>query len=69
MILNKKQSAASNRFNGNGKAPRFQGEGTASMSDEVWIFVSYAHNDDLQLGDSKDEKGFVTFLHEMLKRS
>ena len=38
------------------------------MSDEVWIFVSYAHNDDLQLGDSKDEKGFVTFLHEMLEK-
>jgi hypothetical protein len=68
MILTKKQSAASNRFNGNGKAPRFQGEGTASMSDEVWIFVSYAHNDDLHLGDSKDEKGFVTFLHEMLEK-
>jgi hypothetical protein len=38
------------------------------MSDEVWIFVSYAHNDDLQLGDSRDEKGFVTFFHEMLEK-
>ena len=38
------------------------------MSDEVWIFVSYAHNDDLQLGDSKNEKGFVTFFHEMLEK-
>ena len=38
------------------------------MSDEVWIFVSYAHNDDLRLGDSKDEKGFVTFFQEMLEK-
>jgi hypothetical protein len=34
----------------------------------VWIFLSYAHNDDLQLGASKDEKGFVTFFHEMLEK-
>lgn len=37
------------------------------MSDEVWIFVSYAHDDDLQLSASKDEKGFVTFFCEMLR--
>jgi TIR domain len=35
---------------------------------DVWIFISYAHNDDLQLGASKDEKGFVTFFQEMLER-
>ena len=37
------------------------------MSDEVSVFVSYAHDDDLQLGASKDEKGFVTFFCEMLR--
>ena len=37
------------------------------MSDEVGIFVSYAHNDDLQLAAAKDEKGFVTFFCEMLR--
>src|SRR5262249_34720271 len=37
------------------------------MSDEVWIFVSYAHDDDLQLSASKDEKGFVTFFCEMVR--
>src|SRR5277367_1887608 len=45
----------------------FQGERTASMSDEIGIFVSYAHDDDLQLSTSKDEKGFVTFFCEMLR--
>jgi hypothetical protein len=34
---------------------------------DVWIFVSYAHDDDLQLSASKEEKGFVTFFTEMLK--
>ena len=37
------------------------------MSDEVSVFVSYAHDDDLQLGASRDEKGFVTFFCEMLR--
>ncbi len=37
------------------------------MSDEVGIFISYAHNDDLQLRAAKDEKGFVTFFCEMLR--
>ncbi len=34
--------------------------------EDVWIFLSYAHDDDLPTSVSKDEKGFVTFLHEML---
>jgi hypothetical protein len=34
---------------------------------DVWIFISYAHDDDLQLSASKDEKGFVTFFYEMLR--
>ena len=39
------------------------------MSDQdVWIFISYAHNDDLQTSASKDEKGFVTFFQEMLDK-
>ena len=38
------------------------------MSDQdVWIFISYAHDDDQQASASKDEKGFVTFFQEMLK--
>jgi hypothetical protein len=45
----------------------FQGEGIAPMSDEIGIFVSYAHDDDLQLWASKDKKGFVTFFCEMLR--
>ena len=35
--------------------------------DDVWIFFSYAHDDDLPTGDSADEEGFVTFLHRMLE--
>ena len=39
------------------------------MNDQdVWIFISYAHNDDLQTSASKDEKGFVTFFLEMLDK-
>jgi len=39
------------------------------MSDQdVWIFISYAHNDDLQTSASKGEKGFVTFFEEMLEK-
>src|SRR5260370_38336382 len=39
----------------------------ASMGyEDVWIFLSYAHDEDLPTSVSKDEKGFVTFLHEML---
>jgi TIR domain len=37
------------------------------MHDEVWIFVSYAHDDDLPTGDSEDEEGFVTYLHRKLE--
>ena len=37
------------------------------MSDQdVLIFISYAHDDDLQLSAAKGEKGFVTFFEEML---
>jgi len=36
-------------------------------NDDVRIFLSYAHDDDLPTGDSKDEEGFVTFLHRMLE--
>ncbi|MBV8134291.1 MAG: toll/interleukin-1 receptor domain-containing protein [Deltaproteobacteria bacterium] len=35
--------------------------------DDVWIFISYAHDDDLPTGDSEDEEGFVTYLHRMLE--
>jgi TIR domain len=34
---------------------------------DVWIFISYAHDDDLPTGDGPDEEGFVTFLHRMLE--
>lgn len=38
------------------------------MADQdVWIFISYAHDDDLKLLGSKEEKGFVTFFHDMLR--
>jgi hypothetical protein len=66
--LDRKQSQAFSGFNpfsgftGCWNALPFQAEGTASMSDEVWIFVSYAHHDDLQLSASKDEKGFIAFF-------
>lgn len=33
---------------------------------DVLIFISYAHDDDLQLSAAKGEKGFVTFFEEML---
>ena len=36
-------------------------------ADDVWIFLSYAHDDDLPTGDSEEEEGFVTFLHRMLE--
>jgi hypothetical protein len=35
--------------------------------DDVWIFLSYAHDDDLPTGGAQDEEGFVTFLHRMLE--
>ena len=42
--------------------------GTASMTDEdITIFLSYAHDDDLALGASEGEVGFVTFLNKMLE--
>ena len=38
------------------------------MADEdVCIFLSYAHDDDLTLSSSEDEVGFVTFLDKMLE--
>ncbi len=38
------------------------------MADEdVFIFLSYAHDDDLATGASEDEVGFVTFLNKMLE--
>jgi hypothetical protein len=36
-------------------------------ADDVWIFLSYAHDDDLPTGDSQEEEGFVTYLHRMLE--
>jgi hypothetical protein len=36
-------------------------------NEDVWTFMSYAHDDDLPTSDSKDEEGFVTFLHRMLE--
>jgi TIR domain len=46
----------------------FPSEGTVSMADEdVFIFLSYAHDDDLATGASEDEVGFVTFLNKMLE--
>jgi hypothetical protein len=35
-------------------------------SEDVWIFLSYAHDDDLTTSASEDEVGFVTFLYRML---
>jgi TIR domain len=35
-------------------------------SDEVSIFLSYAHDDDLRTGASDGEEGFVAFLDRML---
>lgn len=34
---------------------------------DAWIFISYAHDDDLRLSAAKEEKGFVTFFTEILK--
>jgi len=40
----------------------------ASMADEdVCIFLSYAHDDDLTMSSSEDETGFVTFLNKKLE--
>jgi TIR domain len=36
-------------------------------NENVWIFLSYAHDDDLPTGDSEDEEGFVTYLHRKLE--
>jgi hypothetical protein len=50
------------------KASAFLGEGTASVVDDnVLIFLSYAHDDDLTTSASEDEVGFVTFLDNMLQ--
>ena len=35
-------------------------------SEDVRIFLSYAHDDDLTTSASEDEVGFVTFLYRML---
>ncbi len=37
------------------------------MSDEVVIFLSYAHDDDLILSPDPDEPGFVSFLDQQLR--
>ena len=35
-------------------------------SEDVWIFLFYAHDDDLTTSASEDEIGFVTFVYRML---
>ena len=37
------------------------------MAADIWIFVSYAHDDNLPTGVSQDEEGFVSFLQRMLE--
>ena len=37
------------------------------MSDDVVIFMSYAHDDDLILSPDPDEPGFVSFLDQQLR--
>jgi hypothetical protein len=37
------------------------------MSDDVVIFLSYAHDDDLILSPDPDEPGFVSFLDQQLR--
>src|SRR5271165_3635870 len=37
------------------------------MAADVWIFVSYAHDDNLPTGVSQDEEGFVSFLQRLLE--
>ena len=37
------------------------------MSDDVVIFMSYAHDDDLMLSADQDEPGFVSFLDQQLR--
>ena len=37
------------------------------MSDDVVIFMSYAHDDDLVLSPDPDEPGFVSFLDQQLR--
>jgi TIR domain len=37
------------------------------MSDDVVIFMSYAHDDDLTLSPDPDEPGFVSFLDQQLR--
>ena len=34
--------------------------------DDVWTFISYAHDDNLPTGGGQDEEGFVSFLQRML---
>ena len=35
--------------------------------EEIWSFISYAHDDNLPLGGGQDEEGFVSFLQRMLE--
>ena len=35
--------------------------------EEVLIFLSYAHDDDMTMSSSEDEAGFVTFLDRKLE--
>ena len=34
---------------------------------DVWSFISYAHDDNLPTGGGQDEEGFVSFLQRMLE--
>ena len=46
----------------------FEFERRRSVADQdVWIFVSYAHDDDLPMSAAEDEVGFVTFLFKTLQ--
>jgi hypothetical protein len=35
--------------------------------EDVWSFISYAHDDNLPTGGGQDEEGFVSFLQRMLE--
>jgi len=35
--------------------------------DDVWTFISYAHDDNLPTGGGQDEEGFVSFLQRMIE--
>jgi TIR domain len=37
------------------------------VADNVWVFLSYAHDDNLPTGGGLEEEGFVSFLQRMLE--